>query len=121
MGLLVSSQGDRVLHAYPVAASEQGLLAREAGQKRRKPGHAKGMPPPDRRHLHHLPIYELYPVVLGEDADLAHLSVLLDGEAMPYGAHLKSPYGSRLPTDHPTGCHAGMWRCNPWDLAPSSW
>jgi hypothetical protein len=71
------------------------------------PSYAKGMPPSDRRHLHYLPVYELHPVVLREDPGLAHLAILLDGEAMSYGAHLKPPYGSRLPSSHFTRRRAG--------------
>jgi hypothetical protein len=49
------------------------------------------MPPPDRRHLYHLSIYELHPVIFVKDPGLAHLSIFLGGEAMPYGARSKSP------------------------------
>ncbi len=44
---------------------------------------APGVAPADERHLHYLPVHELYPVVLGKQAGLPHPVVLLYGEAAP--------------------------------------
>ena len=79
MRLAIVVEEDRVLRVrlVPVAASHP--LVREPDE----PPHAVGMAPADGRHLHHLPVYELHPVVLVEDASLAHLPVLLHGKAAP--------------------------------------
>jgi hypothetical protein len=75
--LAVLAEDERVLHAHHKAS---GLP--KVRQHAREGVDRLHVPPPDGRHLDYLPLHQLHAVVLTEDARLAHLVELLDGEAV---------------------------------------
>jgi hypothetical protein len=91
--LAVFVQVDRVLHGYFVTFTARCPSIRETDEYPVELPYAPNVAPTDGRHLHDLPVYKLDAVVLREDAGLAHLVVLLDGEAVPLD--LLRPHDSR--------------------------
>src|SRR5215210_6048005 len=75
--LAVLTEDERVLHAHNIAPGPP-KVSQHAGEGVDR----LHVPPSDGRHLDYLPLHQLNPIVLAEDASVAHLAELLDGEAV---------------------------------------
>src|SRR2546428_224579 len=81
LGFLVLAQD------YGILDTHGGLSAGQGCEQRVETVHAAAVGRPDGRHLEHLAVDELHPVVLVEDSGLSHTVVFVDREAVSGERH----------------------------------
>src|SRR5918995_2956433 len=91
LGLVTLGEPYRILYAHEISA------LRPLDQQMRQGHHARQVPAPDRCHVYYLPVNQLDPVVLAQDAGLSHDAVLPGGEPVPLDLEVPSHHLSLTP------------------------